>query len=291
MAIPTDYIFTSGTCLKSEVYQLIIDKLKSAGWTDISSLASADFVVLQSTGNTGDKNLLLNLRDTNAAAANSIVTTDYCVMSYRLQDTYTPGAAGVAGVFGRPSLAWTALYIAPVAAITTTLGKDTTVTYHIYADASKLILVLEYPSVTGFGPTIVYMGEPDTLLVSDSASRGVLVAASNNAVTAANLQICNTSDGAASVTAPYALKTYALLPEGDPNIAGKRIVSPIYYGIAAESFRGKMDGLKCMFYNATTPTINTSDTVTMGAEIYYVAIAHSQGNTSFPSRALLVRVQ
>lgn len=286
MAIPTDYIFQSGTCLKNQIYQLIIDKLIAAGWEDISSNPATDFVVLKSTGNTEDKDLILNIRPTNASNANSIATTDYCAMSYRLQDTYTPGESGVAGTFGRASLAWTNLYIAPVASLTTALGGDTSIDYHVYADASKLILTLEYPNPTGFGPVVIYMGLPDTLLASDSANRGALVAMSTQGVAATQLQICNTSDGVASVTAPYNLTTYTLLPPGDPNAANKRMVSSIYYGTAAEGYRGKLDGLKCIYYTA----VNTGDTVTIGAEVYRVLVSHSQGNTSFPSRALLVRV-
>ncbi len=286
MAIPTSYIFTAGTCAKSQIYQLILDSLTGAGWTNISSLASSDFVVMQSTGNSGDKNLILNLRETNAAAANSIVTTDMCAMSYRLQDTYTPGATGVAGTFGRSALAWTSLYIAPVAALTTTLGKDTIITYHVYADASKLVLCLEFPSPTSLGPVVIYMGEPDTLFATESASRGALVACSCQATTATGLQVCNTPDTVASVTAPYNLTVSALLPLGDPNTSNKRMISSMYYGSATESFRGKLDGIKCAYYN----NFVTGDTVTIGAETYYVVVTATQGNTSFPTRALLLRI-
>lgn len=287
MAIPTDYIFQSGTCLKNQIYQLILDKLTAAGWTDISSSPTADFVVMQSPGNTEDKNLLLNIRPTNASAANSVVNTDYCVMSYRLQDTYTPGTSGTAGVFGRPSLAWTNLYLVPVSSLTGVLGQDSVITYKVYADASKIILTLEYPSVTGLGPTVIYMGEPDSVFVSDSANRGCLVACSNNGTTAASAMICNTSDTVASVTAPYAITLYALLPAGDPNVANKRMISSIYYGSATESFRGKLDGIRCAYFNNN---YLTGDTVTIDAETYYVLVAATQGITSFPSKALLVRI-
>jgi len=285
MAVPTDYIFTSGTCLKSEVYQLIIDKLVAAGWTNVSSLASSDFVVLTSTGNTGDKALVLNVRDTNAAAANSVVSTDYNVMSYRLQDTYTAGTSGVAGTFGRSSLTWTALYLAPVAALTTTLAAATPITYHVYADASKIILLLEYPSATGYSPTLIYMGQPDTVYVTESKNRGCLVGVTNNGTTAASVMICNTSDDQASVTAPYAIATSALLPSKNPNGAGKYPISEIYYGSTTESIRGKLDGVLCA-YNSN---LLTGDTVTIGTYTYYVAICASLNVLSFPSLALLVR--
>ncbi len=287
MAIPTNYIFTSGTCAKSAIYQLIIDKLTSAGWSNVASLASSDFVVMKSKGNTGDKNLILNLRDTSSTAANSIVTTDYCCMSYRLQDTYVPGAAGVAGTFGRPALAWTNLYIVPVA-VTTTLGKDTVVNYKVYADASKLILEIEYPSPTLIAPLLIYIGEPDTIYVSDSNSSGVLVATTSQSVAASQLLISNTSDTVASVTVPYNLTTYALLPPGDPNVCSRYMASPIYYGSVAEGFRGKLDGVKCCYYSGTN--FITGDTITIGTVNYYVVVAASVGATSFPSRALLIQI-
>lgn len=295
MAIPTDYIFISGTCTKAEVFQLIIDRLTTAGWADVSSSSSTDFVVMKSSANTDDKELILNIRDTSSTNANSIVTTDMCVMSYRLQDTYTPGD-GVAGVFGRPALAWSNLYIAPVASPTVQLGKDTVLNYHVYADKSKLILVLEYPEPTGYSPVVIYLGQPDSLFVSDSASRGVLVAVScqSSAGTATSAHICNTSDTVASVTTPYAIALSALLPTGDPNVANKTMVSSIYYGSAAESFRGKLDGLKVAFYNAGAANMLTGDTVTVnlpggGTHTYYVVITAVQSASSFPSRAILLR--
>lgn len=284
MATPTNYIFTSGSCAKNAIFDLIINSLKSAGWTDVASLASSDFVVLTSSGNAGDKNLIINLRDTNVSAANSVKTTAYCQMSYRLQTSYSPGAAGVAGTWGRTSQPWVDLYIAPVAA-SGTLAMDTVVNYKVYADASKIILAIEFPSQTGYNPLLIYLGEPDTLLASDSNNRGCLFASSANAVTATSLYVCDSSDGVGSVTAPYALTCYAQLPPGDPNGSGKRMVSSIYYGSATEGYRGKLDGIKCMLNSKA----NTGDTVTIGSETYYVLIAHSQGNTSFPSAALLVR--
>lgn len=284
MAIPTDYIFTPGTCLKSEIFDLIVNKLVAAGWESVASNAS-DFVVLTSTGNSEDKALVLNLRKGNAAgtAGRDVDTTAYCQMSVRLQSSYVPGADGAAGTFGRPSLAWTDLFIAPVAA-NVTLPMDTSIDYHVYADASKIILALEYPSTLSYEPVLIYLGLPDVFVV-DSDSRGTVLATSCNATTAGSLQVCNTSDGVGQVSTPYALKTYASLPDGDPNMAGKRNPSVIKYGSAAESYRGVLDGLLCVYLNK----INTGDIVTIEAKKYRALVCHTVGNTSFPSRALLIR--
>lgn len=287
MATPTDYIFQTGSCQKKEIYDLIVNKLIEAGWTNVASNPSTDYVVLTSTGNTGDKNLILNLRDIPAAgtAANSVKTSSYCQMSYRLENDYTPGSAGVAGVFGRPSLAWTDLYIAPVAA-SGTLPLDTVVNYKVYADLSKIILAIEYPPATNYNPILIYIGQPDTTYMPESASRGMLVAVTNSATTATSVMVCNTPDGMGAVTAPYALATQTLLASKNPNNAGKYIISDVYYGSTTEGVRGKLDGIYCL----PNSNILTGDNIVIGTKTYYVLCCHPQGNSSFASQALLVRI-
>ncbi len=285
MAIPTDYIFTSGTCRKDGIYNLIINTLKAAGWTDVSSLASSDFVVLKSTGVNADKNLVINLRAVNASATNNVTSTQYCQMSYRLVDSYTPGAAGVAGTFGRSSLAWTDLYIVPGAA-SCTMAVDAIINYKVYCDAGKLILSLEYPGATGYSPMVIYIGQVDSSYVSESNSSGMVVAVSATAAVAASVQIDNSADGAGAVSAPYALATQSLLPSTNPNAANKYAYSDIYFGNATEGIRGKLDGLLCI----KNSNVLTGDNVIDGTKTYYVLVCQTQGNTSFPSQALLVRI-
>lgn len=395
-----DYIFSKGTCRKSELYQVMLDKLKANGWKDISTKVSTDFVVLASKGNSGNKNLVLNLRDTNNSAANSIVTTDFCAMSYRMQDTYIPGVGGkaaaiaiansvqkgstgtlkvkdgsvfsgtadtiyhlkittaptnagnliglgykvaigagsygaetvlsqsaisaefvlgngitvllnvdteqsfmvdevydvtgtalveVAGTFGRPAVPWNNLFIAPVANLATTLGKDTVLTYYIYADASKLILVIEFPSATTYLPVVIYMGEPDTKYVQDSDARGMVVATSIQAPAASGLYVNNTSDKMPAVAQAYVLSTYTVLPPADPNVAEKYMIAPIYYGSAVESFRGILDGIKNCVY--TGSNLVSGDTMMTENEKYHCVVTHVLGASSFPSRAILVRIE
>lgn len=287
MAIPTDYIFQSGTVLKNGIFDLIVNKLVSAGWVDISSKPATDYVVLTSTGNTGDKSLVLNLRDLNSAATpiNSVKTTNFNTMSYRLQSSYTPGAAGVAGTFGRPTQAWNPLDIVPTVVTSGTLAADTVINYKVYADASKIILVLEYPITIGYNPMVIYMGQPDSEYVVESASRGVLVATTTNATLAANVQVCNSPDGVGATATSYSMPTTALIPLTNPNAIGKYFESDIYYQSSTEGIRGKLDGVLCLLNSS----ISTGDIVTVGAKTYYCVVCHVQGATSFPSQALLVR--
>ena len=285
MAIPTNYLFTKGTCLKSELFSKIIDAFKSAGWEDISSKADTDFIVLTSKGNIGDKNLILNIRATDTGNNNSVEKTDYCQISYRLQPSYTPGATGVAGTFGRATLAWTALYIVPT---TATLGASTSIDYYIYADASKLILMLKYPTATGFLPLLIYLGEPDTLYTPEPDSRGFIAAMSaNNPTGNYTIQICDNPDKMASRTAPYAITTYTLLPPADPNADDKSFLSSIYYGSTTEGLRGKLDGIKLVYFSGSN--FVTGDTITVGSEIYTVFVLASTGYTSFQSRGIAIR--
>jgi len=285
MAVPTNYIFTSGMCAKNEIYDLIINSLIAAGWTDISSKASTDYVVLSSTGNTGDKALLLNLRDVNVAGSNSVKTTNYNTMSYRLQDTYVPGASGVAGTFGRASLAWSLLDIVPTTSTSGTLAMDTVINYHVYADASKIILALEYPTATGYSPLVFYLGEPDTMYTPETGNKGCLFATTANVPTANGVIICNSPDSVGTVTSPYALTSYGMIAPSEPNVSGKRFPSPILYGSATEGYRGKLDGLLV----TVGSNILTGDTVTIGSQTYYALVCQTQGYVSFPTRALLVR--
>lgn len=285
MPIPTNYIFTKGTCLKKELFGKIIDAFKSAGWKDISSKATTDFIVLNSKGNTGDKNLILNIRATATGNNNSVETTDYCQISYRLQTSYLPGATDTAGTFGRTALAWTALYIVPT---TTTLGADTSIDYYIYSDANKVILMLKYPSATGFLPLLIYLGEPDTLYTPEPNSRGFIAAMSaNNPAGSNTIQICDAPDKISSRTAPYSLSTYTLIPPADPNADDKSFLSSIYYGSTTEGLRGKLDGIKLVYFSGSN--FVTGDTITVNDEIYTVFVVASTGYTSFPSRGIAIR--
>lgn len=287
MSIPMEYIFQSGSCLKKDLYQLIIDRLKAAGWVDISSLASTDYVVLSSTGNTEDKQLLLNLRPIPAAgtAANNVTTSNFSTMSYRLQTSYTPGAAGVAGTFGRPSLAWTDLVLMPTA-VATQYAQDTLVNYKVYADKNKIILALEYPAATGFSPIIIYLGQPDTTYMSESKNAGCICATSALATTAGSLTICDSPDGMGTLAAPYAIPTKAFLPSKSPNNGNIFITSDIIYDSTTEGFRGKLDGLLCV----TNTNVLTGDKHYEKGNEYYTLCCHTLTNTSFPSQAILVRI-
>jgi hypothetical protein len=285
MGIPKDYIFTSGTCAKKNFYGVITTALTSAGWTNIASNPATDGDVFASPGNTGDKALLLNLRKGNAASnANDVTGTDYCQMSARLPSSYTPGSNGGTGTFIRAA-SWFDLYIAPVAG-GGILSRDTIYNYKIYTDKSKVIVSVEFPSATNLNPILHYIGLPDSLYCTETASRGLIVASTGDSWTASgNVAIADTPSGMGSAAAPYSMPVICTLAPKNPNNDGKYIVSDIYYGSATEGIRGKLDGVVAI----PMSNIATGDTITIGDYKYYVLVCHSIGYNNFPSLALGVR--
>jgi len=285
-----EYIFSKGTCKKKEIYSLIIDKLKEKGWKDISSKPETDYVVLHSKGVTGDRDLILNLRDrtdSNPSESYSVVTTDYSTMSYRLQTWYTPGASGEPGTFAKPNRAWRPWHIYGSGQA---FSKETSLDYYIYVDAGKLIIALEYPTASNIcEPIVTYLGEPDTRFTTESQSRGVLFAASNT-----NQGVCITDcpDDLGIKDDVYLLPTYALLPTVDPNIARKYMVSPIYYGSDEEGFRGKLDGVKTVKYIGSAPTnLLQGDTLVTEHAKYHCVLPYGLYETPFPGKAVLLRIE
>lgn len=286
MAIPTDYVFTQGTCAKKDFYGVITAALLGAGWTNVASLASTDYEVYTSNGNTGDKALVLNLRKgSTATPANDISTTAYCQFSYRFPTSYTPGAVGVAGTFVRPDV-WRDIYIAPVAAAGT-LAMDTIYTYKIYADKSKVIFTIEFPGGTNYSPMVHYLGLPDSLYCNETGNRGMLQACTNNGqAIASNFVMADTPNGMGSVASCYSIPSICTLAPKNPNNAGKYVVSDIYYGNATEGTRGKLDGVVAL----PVANVLTGDIITIGTYQYYVLNSAVYNVNNFPSLALAVRI-
>ena len=285
-----EYIFSKGTCKKKEIYSLIIDKLKEKGWKDISSKPETDYVVLHSKGVTGDRDLILNLRDRDynyPSEANSVVTTDYSTMSCRLQTWYTPGGSGESGTFAKPARAWQPLYIYGAGQ---QLSRETGLDYYVYADAGKIILSLEYPPSSSIsGPIVFYLGEPDTRFLTEAQSRGILYASSAHQ---SGVTITDCPDDMGSKDEAYFLLTYSLLPAIDPNLAKKYMVSPIYYGSNEEGYRGKLDGIKTVRYIGSHPAnLVHGDTLVTEHAKYHCVVPQGLYNMYFPGGAVLLRIE
>lgn len=277
-------IFTSGSCLKNELFDIIIAAMVSAGWENVSSLASSDFIVMKSTGVNSDKSLCFQIRATNTSNTNSVISTDYCTASLRFIDTYIPGDTGVAGTVGRISAGWWNLPIVPVVN-TTTLSGATTLNYKLYTDKNRVMVAIEYPPATGYSPLFWMIGLPDTVQVPETGNKGLIFATTSYATTSANIYINDNPDGLGSAAAAYAMPTYTVLSPKNPNNANKYAMSEVYYGSTTEGIRGTVDGVYLL------PITNslTGDIIEVGAEEYYTLICQSYGSNSFSSLGLAIR--
>lgn len=282
-----DYIFTEGKVVKKDFFSKLIDMMTAAGWTNVSSNAATDFVVMNSKGESGDKDLFIQIRPTNITNVNPTDSTDYNVMSYRFVEGYTPGATGVAGTFARTTTeTWTALHIVPTAVAATT-NMDIELTYFYHVNKNRIIMAIETPPSTATAPQLFYLGLPDVTYTTESGSKGALCAVSSYPKANATLHISNASDGLPSETASLTRNVYATLSPKNPNSAGLYTISEILYGNNIEGIRGKLTGI----YQMPNGNINNGDIITIGAKEYRVVVTHSvSSNNSFSSVTFVIQI-
>jgi hypothetical protein len=292
MPTPTDYIFTPGTCLKKDFYGVLTNALIGAGWTNVTSNYATDGDVFTSTGNNGDKALIINLRKVSHGGDNDVTTTVGVIMSIRFPTSYTPGEPGVSGTFVRTGL-WRQFSLAPINATSVALGGtgalDMEYNYKLYVDKNKFIVSVEYPLATNLGPVLSYVGLPDSNYTDDSANRGIVYAATIYAVNGSTLiPISDSPNGVGSSADIYALILYTSLPAKVLNNEGSYAVSEVYYGSAVEGVRGKLDGVLLV----NTTILRTGYKLQIGSHVYYVLQCNTTGYgaNTFPSNTLAIRI-
>lgn len=281
-----DTIFTTGTVLKNQAFDFIVDSFLAAGWVNVSSNPTTDFVVLQSTGEAGDKTLTIQLRSTSATNINDTKTTDFNVISYRLVEGYTPGVSGASGTFTRPSETWIGLHLVPTA-VTGTTAAATELTYFMHVDKNRMIVVFETPPSIALGAIVWYIGLPNVNWASEPGSRGLLVATSAYPRSAQTIHITNTPDKIASETASSTRLIYCELAPKNPNSEGLYAFSDMRYGNTAESWRGRLDGI----YAIPLMNVNAGDILNVDSRKFRVVVAQTiSTNNSFPTSAFVIQI-
>lgn len=278
-----DIIFSTGTCKKKDVLNTMVNLMKAAGWNNVSSNPATDFIVMNSKGEAGDKDLFIQFRSSNISNANSIESTDYNVASFRLIGSYVPGAPGVSGIFERTTEAWRNLYVVPS---TTTVNSEVMLNYHYSVDKNRIIFIIETPESINFAPVTHYFGLPLSF-VSEPNSRGVIAASSAYAVTASNVQITNAAGELPSDAASSSRVVYAAMPPKSPNSAGKHTPVEMYYGNTTEGIRGKLEGI----YVIPSGGVNNGDTLSVGTKLFRAVVNGVASSNSFPSTTLFIQIQ
>lgn len=292
MPIPTNYIFTPGSCLKKDFYGTICSLLLGAGWQNVTSNYTTDGDVFISSGNTNDKALIINIRKTETANVTDVTTTNGVQCSIRFPSTYTPGTPGTSGVFTRPGL-WHMLPIGPIntgsAALNNCGALDTVYNYKVYVDKSKIIYSIEYPLGINLDCVLIYVGLPDSIYTPESKNNGmVLVSSCYNSGGPASVFVADSPDGIGSTSDGYPLAMYAVTPLKNPNTSNKYILSEIAYGNAIEGLRGKLDGI----YVLPNGTMRTGMLIKCGLETYYVVqqVTGGYGGFGYPSANMAIRI-
>jgi hypothetical protein len=286
------YVVTQGTCTKGQIFQTLVNAMISAGWQNVSSNPSTDYAVLQSTGTSGNMNLVIQLRSLNAGGTVDSATTDNATtMSYRLVGGYTPGSGGASGTFARNTTQapWRELCIC--SNNTTTPGKNTIVNYKYFANKNFIVFTIEYPSGTNTYPSVFWIGIPDITYCTESGSRGLLVAQVNQAVVNGSVDITDTPADIAANTGTglltYGMPIYTTLSPKNPNSAGQYMISDMFYGDTTVGVRGKLTGIWAL----PNQNILTGDTITIGSNTYYALVCTSYGNNSFGNQVYAFAVQ
>lgn len=265
-----DTILLAGSCQKQNFFSMLKSAMIAAGWEDVSSLATTDFSVMHSTGNDGTKNLYLQMRPHNISNKNSIETTDYCSMSFRMLDRYTPGAAGVAGTIPRAGQDWFPFPLIGNSPETYTVPMTSTFDYKLFVDKEKIVIAIFPPAAYDYKPVLHFIGLPATVFANEPDSRGMVCCCNvtdSYPTTAENtLMVSNTPGGAASVSDPYVLSIYSQKSPKNPNPAGAYMISEIFYGSESEGIRGKLDEIYCM----PNQNLVMNDIITVGTKKYQV---------------------
>ncbi len=279
-----EYIFQEGKCAKSELFGKIVDLMINAGWQNISSNPTTDFVVLNSKGESNDKDLFIQLRGASITNTNNVETTLYGACSYRLIAGYTPNAnSGTAGTFARSSEGWKVAYLAPSS--TANLPLDLQMTYRYHVNKNRLIIIIETPEAMTLMPVMWYFGLPMETYTPEPNSRGVIAATSYSA-SQAGIHITDAVAEMPSLSASTTKTVYCALPPKSPNSSMIHTPVEMLYGDASEGYRGKIDGI----YFLPTNSINDGDYLNLGSKRFRATQLATSGNNAFPSANVIYQV-
>lgn len=274
-------IFQTGTTTKGNLIQTIKNLMVSAGWQDISSNAATDFIVMYSRGESGDKDLVFQMRENNASASQNITSTDYGTASVRFVATYTPGTPGSAGTFGRAAIAWQNMNLG--GETTALFPPATAVTYRYHVNKNRLIILIEYANASPSG--YIHIGIPDIQYCSEPLSRGLTLAcfgAGNGSVV-----VSDVSGEQAQTAATVTRTVYMQTQPKQPNIAGRYHPAEIIIGDATEGWRFQLSGL----YTLLTTSLVHNDQFVIGAKKYQVFISSGTAVNSINAKAIVYRIE
>jgi hypothetical protein len=233
-------IFKTELVTKKDWYARIKQIMIEAGWENISSKPSVDYDVMFSTGESGDKSMVIQMKEFYTTAPEAMSNSAQRTLDMRLPLTYTPGAPGVAGVFGRPTEPWRYCLV-----VFGTAEKEVQFYIHYHCNKNRLILFNEFPTGMNSVPnsigTVQYLGISDQSMGENNISAPIIGASqwySTGTLMAAG-HPASTKSGAYAISI-----TIDMPPVGvGLNSAGQRFMSRIAYSSPEDGVRGFIDGV------------------------------------------------
>lgn len=282
----SNFIFTFEKVTKNNLYTRMKQIMTTAGWQNISSKPSIDYDVMYSTGEAGDKKMVVQMKEfdstsTTAAISNS---TDRR-MDLRLPVSYEPGVAGTAGVFGRPGTGWRQHLV-----LHTEAAKESELYIYYHCNKNRLVLVIECPPshvpYNANKSTILFMGSSDRTVGLEYESSAPIIA-----TTLGESGAVYATDNPADIkTNSYNLSIYKELAPKSVSLNGTIFMTDIAYGSTTEGIRGYIDGIYDLKDNPAIVGDILKDTNGYEYRIFKAADIHSNwysfldANSSFAIR-------
>lgn len=283
----SNFIFTTEKVTKQNWFARIKQIMINAGWQNISSKPSVDYNVMFSTGESGDKSMVFQMKEFDgSSSANGVSNSTSRGVDLRLPKSYIPGVAGAAGTFERPSESWSLWLMAKNVGI----EVRTELTIHYHCNKNRLVLFTEYPSVVlDSKASFFFVGVSDRSGKAESNSSGPVIVATNfysinGALATDNL--------AGTKTTAFVNPFLSNLSPNGANAAGKLFMTEVAYGHTEDGVRGYIDGVY-MLEKANTTVISGDKLVDdQGREYRVIEVdtTLTSYNTSFKSPLLAFRV-
>ena len=240
----TDVIFKTEQVTKKTWYNRIIQLMIEAGWQNLSS-RQADNQVMFSTGESGNDNLLIQLRASDSATVEHENGIPYlhrtqAYISFRLLESYTPGgSSGSAGVFKTKYTFYTSLLM-PYS-----FDLKQPFTLHYSCNKNRCIFISEFPpNIIDGGHdanTIMFIGKSDRTLRYDSIETGAIFASNVNNAPPYGIFQYSTPEQSMGTNPLQVFHSFPTsMTANSPN--GKVFVEEIPFGSDRDGIGGYFDG-------------------------------------------------
>lgn len=301
-----DIIFKKGTCLKGDIFNVLISKFQEGGWTVLNPLPEEQktYIDLYSPGSTGNHHKYFRFYPFDVigsvAPAYDIRTTTYTDFYFRQGKGYDSVTKSMS--LDAHNYLWCFVSNRSTASAGRTYSRDLPFDYYYYCD--KDIMAWYTAPTEGSGlsaySSFMLIGEPEeTYLVerqgaSEIPYSGSIVAASGTMTMGAGNNTMGVLNKPESLpeSASYAINSYSMSPPSAKNADGNYQLFQQYAGIVGEGTRFKIGYVHWITGEALDGDIIEID---LGTAIHRYRVCSLgtpyASRNSFPTRFMLIRIE